>query len=285
MSGFDAAAELLPGSIKTAASAIPEGVRAVCEEFRLRLGRHPSVTTSDGELPLYDLPPVVRADLDRVLELATRASPYAAAESMEQGFVTARGGVRVGLCGRKKPGSGWAMGSLTSVCIRIPREVRGCAEPFASMPFPSTLILSPPGGGKTTLLRDMVRLLSDKGLRISLCDERGEIAAGWEGGFGFDVGKRTDVLSDAPRREAAVQLLRTMSPQVLAMDEITAACDADACRMAAGCGVKLLATAHADTAGSVLPAAVTPLMAERIFTRLIRIRRNKDKREYAEQWL
>ena len=228
---------------------------------------------------------VTQNDLARLAEIAAGASPYAVAAAVRCGYITTARGVRVGLCGRMRPGTeeSWVPNGLTSAAIRIPREVRGCAERFCKTPFVSTLILSAPGAGKTTLLRDMVRLLSDAGRRVALCDERGEVAALGAEGFGFDVGERTDVLTDRAKHEAALQLLRTMNPEILAMDEITQAQDAEACRLAAGCGVELLATAHGDEAscGSVCRA----LLRENIFRRCIRIRRTRTGREYSEEVL
>lgn len=285
MSGYEAACGLLPESIRAAVRQLPgEAARSACE-FRLRLGRRPSVTMPEGERDIPGTDRVGTRDLARVLEIATQASPYSAAAAVAQGYVSAPGGVRVGLCGRMRRGaeSAWTHAGLTSVAIRIPREVKGCGEAFCARPFHSTLIFSPPGAGKTTLLRDMVRLLSDGGERVSLCDERGEVAAISETGFGFDVGGRTDVLSDRPRHEAALQLLRTMNPQILAMDEITDPEDAAACRSAAGCGVALLVTAHGDSLAELREKPVfRQLFEEGVFSRAIGIRMGPRGREYRE---
>ena len=287
MSGFAAAAEVLPREYRAAALALSEKERGEAQEFRLRLGRCPTVVTQTGERRLSPLP-VTPAHLLRVLELATLASPYAAADSVRRGFAAAPGGVRVGLCGRMRPGTegAWAAAGLTSAAVRIPRQVKGCGTPFCAGPFVSTLILSPPGLGKTTLLRDMVRLLSDGGERVGLCDERGEVAALGDGGFGFDVGEHTDVITEGSKADAAMLLLRTMNPQILAMDEITDPEDAAACRRAAGCGVALLATAHAgcrEELGQRRPLG--ELLEEGVFRRLIWINREGAGRSYREEWL
>jgi len=288
MQGFFSSVKLLPGRLSARLNGMAASAGEQVQEIHLRLGRVPTVLLPEGERALPGGETVSRADLLFVLERACQSSPYAAEESVRRGYICAPGGVRVGLCGRMRPGTqtSWAAGGLTSVNIRIPREVRGCAEGLCGSPFPSTLIISPPGGGKTTLLRDMVRLLSDGGARISLCDERGEVAAMGEDGFGFDVGEHTDVLSDLPKRQAALQLLRTMNPQILAMDEITGGEDASVCLACAGCGVKLLATAHAADLQELRAGALYASLARSgVFERVITIRQSPGGREYREDCL
>lgn len=285
MSGFENALWLLPGKLRSAFSALPERKAAEISEIRLRRGIIPSVTLPSGEQKLSGTAAVTEEDLARVLELASGASPYAASGCLRRGFITAEGGLRVGFCGRFPDGERelWDRGDLFSVCIRIPHDVRGIGARFCVRPFPATLILSPPAGGKTTLLRDMVRVLSDGGTRVGLCDERGEIAALSRGAYGFHVGERTDILSDCPKGRAAMLLLRCMSPEVIAMDEISEPEDAEACRSAAYCGVSLLATAHAADVEELSRRTVyRTLRRERIFARAIVIRVSGGKRTYEE---
>ena len=135
------------------------------------------------------------------------------------------------------------------------KEVKTAAaalEAAYSGRFENTLIIAPPGLGKTTLLRDIVRRLSDKGTRLSVVDERGEIAAAVSGVCGFDVGKCTDVLTGCPKAEGILMMLRAMNPQIIAVDEITAPEDIAALDTCRSCGVGLLATVHGHNAADTV---------------------------------
>lgn len=288
MDGIAAASVLLPPEYRAALEILPERKRRILSEIHLRLGRFPTILAGEREEPLPVGQRVEQSTLERVTELASGASPYAVEECMEQGYLCAPGGVRVGLCGAMRPAASgrWTSGNLTSLTIRIPREIPGCADGLWTEPFISTLILSPPGGGKTTLLRDMVRQVSDRGIRVSLCDERGEVAAYRNGKFGFDTGACTDVMTFCPRHKAAMIMLRLMDPQILAMDEITAEEDTAACCRAANCGVKLLATAHGKDAAELHRRPIyAPLLKERVFDRIIVIGWEHGKRIYREERL
>lgn len=267
---YEDACRLLPARLGRLALALSRREKAGAEELRLRVGRALCLTTPLGTRTLPETR-VIRGDLEQVLDKATDYSRYAAAETIRRGYVTAPGGFRVGICGTALPEGSDNLGikDVSSLAIRIPRLCEGAAEPVLpeilenGRPV-STLILSPPGGGKTTLLRDLVRLLSQGSapagpLRVALADERGELAAVYQGRPQLEVGPNTDVMDGCPKALAVPMLLRAMSPQVIALDELALPEDIAAVCAAAGCGVELLATVHA---GSVAELAARPLMKE-----------------------
>ncbi|WP_295581944.1 stage III sporulation protein AA [uncultured Oscillibacter sp.] len=288
---YEDAAAILPARLKKLALALPEAQKAVAEEFRLRAGQPMTVLLPGGEEPLDVF--VEPEELETLCDLATEFSRYAAAETLREGFLPVRGGFRVGLCGTAvmKDGVNTNLKNLSSAVIRIARERKGVAaalapELFRDGAFANTLILSPPGGGKTTLLRDLVRLVSD-GVgehgprRISLIDERGEVAVVYRGEPQMDVGRHTDVLDACPKSLGIPIVLRAMNPQIIAVDEITCREDLGAIAQAAGCGVRLLATIHAaDTAELLQKPLYRRLLEDRVFRLAVRILRTEEGRAY-----
>ena len=250
-----------------------------------------TVVFPEGERPLSG-EPVTQRELYAVLETATQASAHAALERVRSGFFTVQGGHRIGICGTAvvKDGAVANLRQLSSLSIRVAREVRGAAAPvldrlWSGGAFQSTLFLSPPGGGKTTLLRDLIRALSDgegrPALRVGVADERGELAAMYRGEPQLSVGGHTDVMDGCPKGAALLMLLRGMNPQVLAADEITAPEDAAALEMASNCGVALLCTAHGrDLEDLQTRPLYRRLLEERLFRRLVVIGRDGGARTY-----
>lgn len=281
MRRYAEAAAILPVRLRTLALSQPDEVQVRAEEFRLRAGRPMTVLTPEGEIALEGI--VEPEELETLCDLATEFSRYAASETLRDGFLPVRGGFRVGICGTAvmKEGVSTNLKSLSSAAVRIAREHKGIARDlaprlFSDGAFVNTLILSPPGGGKTTLLRDLVRQLSEgaEGIgprRMALIDERGEVAVMVQGEPQMDVGPHTDVL-ECPKAVGIPMVLRAMNPQIIAVDEITVREDLRAMAMAAGCGVGLLATIHAaDVAELAQKPLYRQLLEERVFRLAVRI--------------
>lgn len=256
------------------------------EELRLRAGRPPSVKTAAGERVL-DLAPVTAQELREVLSRAARYSVHSYTESLKRGFVTLAGGHRLGLCGTAAEENGQVIGvrGLSSVNLRIARQVGSIREEIAGWagtgPPRSVLLVSPPGFGKTTLLREWVRLVSDRGYTVAVADERGEVAALSEGVPQFEVGRCTDVLEGCTKKQAALMLLKTMSPVLLALDEITAPEDVEAVSLCAHCGTAVAATAHARDVDDLQKRPLyRELLGLRLFEQAIVIACEDGKRTY-----
>ena len=291
MRAFEQAVEVLPGHLRELALALKPEERMRTEEIRLRVGQPLAAVWSGEEHPLPD-GPVTGRDLDHVVDLASQASLHTVMDQLCQGYITLRGGHRLGLCGRAvlREGKIHALREFSSANLRVARQRIGAARPVVGhlwngRRLANTLILAPPGLGKTTLLRDMIRCLS-RGervppQRVSVADERGEIAAMWQGIPQLDLGPRTDVLEGSPKGTGMLLLLRAMNPQVLAVDEITSPLDVEGLELGAGCGVSLLATAHGqDRADLERRPVYRNLLSSGLMERIVCIRRSGTGRIY-----
>ena len=286
---FVQAVQALPLRLRQEALSLPEGDRARAEELRLRAGWPMTAVLPEGERPLGGSP-VEGRELEQLVEIASRASLHTVLDQVRRGYLTFEGGHRIGLCGTAalREGEIHALRAISSANLRIARQVKGAVAPVLDGLCPGgrladTLILAPPGLGKTTLLRDLIRSVSEgegcTPLRVSLADERGEVAAMYNGRPQLEVGRRTDVAEGCPKAQGLMLLLRAMNPQVLAVDEITAPEDVGALITAAGCGVTLLATAHGEgRAGLERRPLYRPLLDEGLFRFLVRIRREGERR-------
>lgn len=238
------------------------------QELRLRINAPPELVTGDGSLWLADQ--ISREDLHYIVNAASRYSPWAAA-TMAQGYLTAPGGHRIGICGDVvcKQGIPDGIREIRSLCIRVARDHWGIGQKAASAQG-SILIIGAPGWGKTTLLRDLARLLAGKET-VCVVDERGEVFP-----EGFSRGRKMDVLSGCPKPEGIDMVLRTMGPGCIAVDEITAERDCNALIRAANCGVRLLATAHASSITEFRSREVyQPLLRHSIFQTIVILRKEK----------
>ena len=174
MNTYEKAIELLPQRLLTTQSRI---LASEAEELRLRAGRRATALVKGVETPISDAL-VGSDDLNCVVERATSASVHTAQSSIAKGFINCSGGIRIGLCGTGVIDRGEVRGmrAISSLAIRIPHEIRGCGQAVIDRLAASSgnvLILSPPGYGKTTFLRECIRQMSDAGQRVSVADERG----------------------------------------------------------------------------------------------------------------
>ncbi len=273
---FEQAAALLPVKFRRQAMHLPDKQKERAEEFRLRAGYPMTALLPEGEIVAGNgQENVTCGDIEQLCDSITEYSRYAAAETIARGFVTAKGGFRVGLCGTvvTQENGQRNLRGLSSAVVRIGREVIGLSEEiipqlYDADRFCSTLIIAPPGGGKTTLLRDMVRALSDGGdgraaMRVGLVDERSEIAAMYNGTPQFYVGCHTDILNGCPKTIGMEMLLRAANPQIIAIDEVTAYEDLQFMVQSAHSGVALLATLHG--------AGVAEVKRKKLFDKLLRM--------------
>ena len=250
------------------------------QEIRLRTGYPILLFYKNQEqmLPIKGTERTIRETLDYV----SNYSLYAYENELRQGFITIEGGHRVGVAGQVIIENGRVknLKQISSLNIRISHEILNCADKL----FPyitrnkqmyHTLLISPPRGGKTTLLRDLIRQISDgnkwvKGCTVGVVDERSEIAGCYHGIPQNNMGMRTDVLDGCPKAEGMMMLDRSMSPQVIAEDEIGTEEDVQAIKYAMHCGCRMIATVHGETLEEIQRKPLfEQLVKERYFERYV----------------
>ena len=251
------------------------------QEIRLRIVQPVTVLYQNEELILPTMysekKRLGKQEMKETIEHISNYSLYAYEHELKQGFITIEGGHRVGMAGQviMEGGKIKNMKYISSINIRVSHEVLDCANKI----FPyitynkqmyHTLIISPPRCGKTTLLRDVIRQISDgnrwiKGCTVGVVDERSELGGCYLGVIQNNLGMRTDILDRCPKADGMIMLIRSMAPQVVAVDEIGAKEDVHAIEYAMHCGCKMLATAHGDS--------MEEICKKPIFEKLIREKR------------
>lgn len=238
------------------------------QELRFRINAPPQLILHSGEIWLDDV--TSEKDISFILNAASQYSPWSAT-TLTKGFIRVSGGHRIGVCGDVlcKEGTVLTIQKVRSLCIRVARDYTEIARGLQGI-HDSVLIIGAPGWGKTTLLRDLIRKISDH-QHVAVVDERGELFP-----EGFLKGKRMDVLTGCTKAQGIEMLLRTMGPQYIAVDEITAEEDCRAIVQAANCGVHLLATCHGASSQDLTYGSVYRMLSERhIFQTILLLKKDK----------
>ena len=233
---------------------------------------------------------VTAEELTKILNSLIKYSYYAYEEDLAKGFVTIEGGHRVGICGKAviRKGQMSLIKEISSMNIRFCKEKIGCSKALASHLIDqggkvvNTLLISPPGCGKTTMLRDIARFFSYNGIKTAVCDERSEIAGMYNSVPSFDLGPRTDILDGAPKAQGIELLIRSMSPQVIITDELGKKEDIEAIRQCMTTGVNVVTSIHGASREEVLHSAAGPLIKDNFFKNLIYLSRENGPGTIAE---
>lgn len=275
MAGIDEILNRLPEGISHEIKRLPADALESLEEIRMKAGQPIRVFTKGRE---YLIQMEIHFELlNNILNHILQYSYYAYEEELSKGYVTIEGGHRVGVCGKTVVENGQVklIRDISSLNIRRGREVVGVCESClgqivkSSSEIYNTIIVSPPKCGKTTLLRDIIRSLSHNGFKVGVCDERSEIAGVYMGRPSFDLGPRTDILDGCPKAQGMIMLIRSMSPDIIATDEIGKKEDVYAIEAALCAGIGIVTTIHGSTYEDILHSGVGESIIRRAFQRII----------------
>ena len=270
--------EKLPVDMRSRITNLPNCIINNFEEIRIRCGHNTQILSAGRELELNDKNAITQEMLEDILNRLLDYSYYAHEEELSKGYVTIEGGHRIGICGRValKEGKVHLIKDISSLNIRRSREIIGAADKIIDNvmnietgEISNMLIVSPPKCGKTTMLRDITRQLSNSGFKVGLCDERSEIAGCYGGKSSYDLGSRTDILDGCPKAEGMIMLIRAMSPDVLITDEIGKIEDVAAIESAVSAGVKIVTTIHGKSYDETVTSIAGKLIRNNVFDTIV----------------
>lgn len=279
-----------PDNLKEIKNLDNELVWDFAEEIRIRIGRPIDIKFLSDEIFIGD--DITNEDMIRIIENFSNNSIYSVQNEINSGYITIKGGHRIGISGTSifQNNEIKNIKYISSLNIRIAREVKGCSnyilkKILKNNKFENTLIVSPPGCGKTTILRDMIRNLSNgfeefRGKNISLVDERSEIAAMYKGMPQNDIGIRTDVMSNLTKSVGIKMMIRSMGPEIIATDEVGGEKDFDSINDAIYSGVNLLLTVHGNDIEDVSEEFINNYMFKNIIILTKKDRPGKIKKIY-----
>lgn len=269
----------------------PNGYQLL-EEIRIRLNKPILLKVGQEEIILPYIPN--KEEIAETMQRLCESSIYSYQNQIKNGYITIKGGHRVGITGSAviKENEITNLIHTSSLNFRIARQVLGCSKEV--LPYIldkernsiyNTLIVSAPGIGKTTILRDLIRNISNgieedgyHGITVSVIDERGEIAGMYKGVAQNDIGMRTDVIDDVPKAIGMKMAIRSMSPKVIVADEIGSKEDAQAICYAVRCGVKGIFTAHGSSVEELsMNPSLQELLEAKVIERVILIKSRNEK--------
>lgn len=279
MNNLDKILVKLPKEIVEQFTELPDYMKSNLEEIRIRVGSGIIFYASGKEYKLNHRgnPIIDQYILNNIFNALLNFSAYAYQEELANGYITIEGGHRVGICGRTvmENGAIKTIKDISSINIRRSREIIGVSDSCigylikGKQSIYNTIIISPPKCGKTTLLRDLIRNFSGRGFQVSVCDERSELSGMYNGRSSYDLGSRTDVLDGCPKEKGMIMLIRSMSPDLIATDEIGKKEDCKAIEAAVSAGISLLTTIHGNSYDDVMNSGIGELVGKGVFERLI----------------
>ncbi|MDO4536241.1 MAG: stage III sporulation protein AA [Clostridium perfringens] len=252
------------------------------QEMRLNINKPLIILSGNKEMILNYK--VTESDLKSIMQKISSYSLYAFEEEIRQGYITIQGGHRVGLSGQcvMEKDKVKTIKNISSMNIRICREVKGCSQNIIKNIIKNgqvlnTVIISPPKCGKTTMLRDLAKNISDGieainflGKRTVIVDERSEIAGCFRGIPQMDVGIRTSIYDGCAKSEGMIMAIRSMAPEVIICDEIGTYKDIDSLVLAYNSGVNIIATIHGNTIEDLYKRPVfNELLENKIIKRVV----------------